>query len=37
MEIRNFKKYISVKTKNNWFLFGNVYGKGFQIVNWSKR
>ena len=36
MEIINFKKYISVKTKKHWFLIGNVYGKGFQVVNWNK-
>ena len=37
MEIRNFKKYVSIKTKKHWFLIGNVYGKVFQIVEWSKK
>ena len=36
MDIRYFKKYISLKTKKYWFLIGNVYGKGFTIVNWNK-
>ena len=36
MDIRYFKKYISIKTKKHWFLVGNVYGKGFTIVNWKK-
>ena len=37
MDIRYFKKYISIKTKKHWFLIGNVYGKGFTIVNWNKQ
>ena len=36
MDIRYFKKYISIKTKKHWILIGNVYGKGFTIVNWNK-
>ena len=36
MDIKYFKKYISIKTKKYWFLIGNVYGKGFTIVNWNK-
>ena len=37
MDIRYFKKYISIKTKKHWFLIGNVYGKGFTVVNWNKQ
>ena len=37
MNIKYFKKYISIKTKKHWFLIGNVYGKGFTIVNWNKQ
>ena len=37
MDIKYFKKYISVKTKKHWVLIGNVYGKGFTIVNWNKQ
>ena len=37
MDIRYFKKYVSIKTKKHWFLVGNVYGKGFAIVNWNKQ
>ena len=36
MDIKYFKKYISVKTKKHWVLIGNVYGKGFTIVSWNK-
>ena len=36
MDIRYFKKYISIKTKKHWVLIGNVYGKGFTIVSWNK-
>ena len=37
MDIKYFKKYISVKTKKHWVLIGNVYGKGFTIVSWNKQ
>ena len=37
MKIKYFKKYISFKTKKHWFLIGNVYGKGFTVVNWKKQ
>jgi len=28
--------YISIRTKNNWWLIGNVYGNGFTISPFSR-